>query len=295
MSNVSRTCHRWAAPVIVQHLMSLVDFILNLAALLLWLNWRAIRLTAAQPSVLSLASALKRAEPRRPNRWLYFVALILLLLTRSVFYWQVGRSVSWTPAIELGAIALHFRSDFFGRMLIFSAFSFAMALGILYLWFLLLVMVNRNVPDSDPVQRIIRLQLGRIAHWPAVIQLLFPVLAVAVLWVICHRAFVHLGLISPAASTGQLWQQAFVLGAGSLLVCKYLISGLLLIHILNSYVYLGNSPVWNFVETTGRNLLRPLRWLPLGIGKADLAPVVAIALTLLIGRFAADWLSLLYR
>ena len=143
-----------------RHHVNLVDFILNLVAVLLWLNWRAVRLTAAtQPSVLSLASALKRAEPRRPNRWLYFGALILLLVLRSLFYWQVGSSISWTPAVHLGAISLHFRSDYFGRMLLFSAFSFALALGIFYLWLLLLVMVNRNVPNADPVQRIVRLHL----------------------------------------------------------------------------------------------------------------------------------------
>jgi uncharacterized protein YggT (Ycf19 family) len=275
---------------------NLVDFILNLVAVLLWLNWRAVRLTAAtQPSVLSLASALKRAEPRRPNRWLYFIALILLLLLRSLFYWQVGSSMSWTPAIQLGAISLHFRSDFFARMVLFSTFSFAVVLGICYLWLLLLVMVNRTVPESEPIQRIVRLQLGWIAHWPAALQLLLPMLAVAVLWLLCHESFVRLGLISAATSTSQLWQQALVLGAGSFLAWKYFVVGLLLAYTLNSYVYLGSSPVWNFVDATGRNLLWPLRWLPLGIGKADFAPVAGIALVLMLGRFGANWLSLLYR
>jgi uncharacterized protein YggT (Ycf19 family) len=275
---------------------NLVDFILNLVAVLLWLNWRAVRLTAAtQPSVLSLASALKRAEPRRPNRWLYFGALILLLVLRSLFYWQVGSSISWTPAVHLGAISLHFRSDYFGRMLLFSAFSFALALGIFYLWLLLLVMVNRNVPNADPVQRIVRLQLGWITHWPAAAQLILPVVAVAAAWLVCHRPFVGLGLISPAASTTQLCREALILGMGSLLAWKYFIVALLLAYTLNSYVYLGSSPVWNFVDATGRNLLWPLRWLPLGIGRADFAPVVGIALVLMIGRFGANWLSLLYR
>jgi len=275
--------------------MGLVDFILNLAALLLWLNWRAVRLSAAtQPSVLSLASALKRAEPRRPSRWIYFSALVLLLTLRSFFYWQVGPSVNWTPAVQLGVISLHFRSDFLSRMFLFSAFGFAVVLGIFYLWLLLLVLVNRGVSDSDPVQKIVRLQLGRVAHWPIAAQLLLPVVAVAAVWLVCYRPFVSLGLISPAASAAQLCRQAFVLGIESLLSWNYLIAGLLIAYTLNNYVYLGNSPVWNFVEVTGRNLLRPLRRVPLGIGKADLAPAVGIALVWAIARFGTNWIQRLY-
>ena len=275
--------------------MGIVDFILNLAALLLWLNWRAVRLSAAtQPSVLSLASALKRAEPRRPNRWIYFIALVLLLTLRSFFYWQVGSSVDWTPAVQLGVISLHFRSDFLSRMFLFSSFGFAVVLGVFYLWLLLLVLVNRGVSDSDPVQKVIRLQLGRVAHWPVAAQLLLPVAAVAAVWLVCYRPFVSLGLISPAASTAQLFRQALVLGIESLLPWKYLIVGLLIAYTLNNYVYLGNSPVWNFVEVTGRNLLRPLRRVPLGIGKADLAPAVGIALVWVIAWFGTTWIPRLY-
>jgi len=273
----------------------IVHFILNLAALLLWLNWRAVRLSAAtQPSVLSLASALKRAEPRRPSRWIYFSVLVLLLTLRSFFYWQVGSSVNWTPAVQLGVISLHFRSDFLSRMFLFSAFGFAVVLGIFYLWLLLLVLVNRGVSDSDPVQKIVRLQLGRVAHWPIAAQLLLPVAAVAAVWLVCYRPFVSLGLISPAASAAQLCRQAFVLGIESLLSWNYLIAGLLIAYTLNNYVYLGNSPVWNFVEVTGRNLLRPLRRVPLGIGKADLAPAVGIALVWAIARFGTNWIQRLY-
>ena len=54
---------------------------------------------------------------------------------------------------------------------------------------------------------------------------------------------------------------------------KYFIVGILLLHLLNSYVYFGNHPFWNFVNATARNLLYPLRWLPLRVGKVDFAAV----------------------
>lgn len=276
--------------------MALINFILNLVGVMLWLNWQSVRLEAAtQPSVLSLASALKKAEPGGPNRWLYFAVLLLLLLLRGVVYWQIGPPMDWTPAIQLGAIAPHFRSDFFGRMLLFSVLSFVVALAVFYLWLVLLSIVNRNVPDSEPIQKIVRLQLGWLAKSPVSIQLLLPFLLIVALWLALHRPFAGLGLVSAAASFGELAQQAVILGLGAYLAWKYLIVALLAAHVLNSYVYLGNSSIWNFVSVTARNLLSPLRFLPLGIGKADFGPVVAIVLVLIIGYHGGAWLSRLYQ
>lgn len=272
--------------------MSLIDFILNLAGLLLWLNWRAVRLTAATPpSVLSLAASVKRAEPRRARRWVPLLGLVVLLGVRGLFYWQIGPPLRWTPALRLGIIAPPFRSDFPGRMLLFSALSFLLTLGVFYLCLVLLSTVNRNLPAADPIQNIVRLQLGRVAQWPPLVQLLLPLLIVALFWLGFNGP---LGLIA-ATPAGELWQQALVLGASSYLAWKYFIAALLAAHVLNSYVYLGDSPIWNFVGLTARNLLRPLRGLPLGVGKADLAPAVAIALVWLIARYSAWGLTRLFQ
>jgi len=260
------------------------------------LNWRAVRLIAAmQPSVLSLASALKKAEPRRPNRWVYLGVLVALIVLRSAFYWQVGPSVQWIPTIHLGAIALHFRSDFFGRALLFSVFSFVVTLAVFYLWLILLSLVNRTVPNSDPLQRIIRLQLGGLEQWPVVGRLALVPLLVGTLWALLHQPFARLGLIAPSSSAAELCQQAGIVGLGSFLAWKYLIVAILFAHIVNSYVYLGNSPAWNFVTVTARNLLRPLRWLPLGIGKADFAPLVGIALVWALAWLYARQLTTLFQ
>jgi uncharacterized protein YggT (Ycf19 family) len=276
--------------------MSLINFILNLVALLLWLSWRAGGMTAAtRPSVLSLASALKKADPRGPNRWLYLVALALLLVLRSVFYWQVGAPMRWTPTIQLGVIAPHFRSDFLERMLLFSALSFVVVLAVFYFSLILLSISNRSVSDSDPIQKVVRLQLGWLGRWSVSAQLLLPFLLVVALWLALHRLFAGLGLISVSVSFMELAQQAAIIGLGAFLAWKYFIVALLAAHVLNSYVYLGNSPIWNFVNVTAHNLLRPIRWLPLGIGKADLRPLVAILLVLVIAHYGGGWLTRLYQ
>src|SRR3974390_1650027 len=77
--------------------MGLIDFILNLAGLLLWLNWRAVRLDPlSRATPATLAGTLRRAEAPRLKRWHFLAALGGLLLLRAVLYWQIGSAVNWT-------------------------------------------------------------------------------------------------------------------------------------------------------------------------------------------------------
>jgi uncharacterized protein YggT (Ycf19 family) len=64
--------------------------------------------------------------------------------------------------------------------------------------------------------------------------------------------------------------------------------------LLNTYVYLGNHPFWNYISQTGHRLLTPLKWLPLRLGKVELAPVVGMVLVLVLGELAERGLTLLY-
>ena len=76
--------------------MALIDFILNLAGLLLWLNWRSVRFDPlGKRTPATLIGTLRRAEPRRWRRWHLLAALGGLLLLRAVFYWQIGAAANW--------------------------------------------------------------------------------------------------------------------------------------------------------------------------------------------------------
>jgi uncharacterized protein YggT (Ycf19 family) len=68
----------------------------------------------------------------------------------------------------------------------------------------------------------------------------------------------------------------------------------MLVYLVNSYVYVGISPVWNFLCLSGRHLLRPVQALPLRVGKLDLMPVAAVVVVFLVAHFAARGLALLY-
>ena len=84
------------------------------------------------------------------------------------------------------------------------------------------------------------------------------------------------------------------MAVGSVLIWKYLLVGLFVLHIANSYVYLGTDAFWTFVSQTARRFLAGLSWLPLRIGRIDLSPVAAIVLILALARFGGRALSELF-
>ena len=89
-------------------------------------------------------------------------------------------------------------------------------------------------------------------------------------------------------------EESLVIGLGSYLVWKFLIAALLSLHLLNSYIYFGRHPFWNYVNSTANRLLYPLEKIPLRAGKADFAPIVGIALAFLLAGAAGRALLFLF-
>jgi uncharacterized protein YggT (Ycf19 family) len=261
--------------------MSLIDLILNVVGLVLWLDWRAIPLTVQAAPGTSLASTLRSAVPPRPRIY-YLAGLIALLAGRALLYWQLGGQSGWVARLPLGPTTVGFRSDVLGRMALFSVCSFGLALGIFYLCLLVLSWINGPVAETEPGQRLVRSQLGLLDRWPGAVKLLLPLLFTAALWCLLHPCLVRLGLVprQPLAEWRVLAQGA-VLGLAAYLALKFFLVGILALHLFSSHVYLGELPIWSFVNTTARRLLRPLRWLPLRAGRVDFAPVLAMVLLLL--------------
>ncbi len=275
--------------------MSLIDFILNVVGLVLWLNWRALPLTVQVPASSSLASTLRRAGPPRPPVY-YLAGLILLLAGRALVYWQLGGPAGWVARIPLGPTTVGFRSDGLGRMALFSFCSFGVALGIFYLFLLLLSWINGPVAATEPGQRLVRTQLGLLDRWPGVIKLLLPLLFTAALWWLVHPWLARLGLVPRQANSDwRVLAQGAVIGLAAYLALKFFLVGILSLHLLSSYVYLGEWPLWDFVNTTARRLLRPLQWLPLRSGQIDFAPALAVVLLLSAAAFTQRGLTHLFQ
>lgn len=272
--------------------MGIIDFILDLAGLLLWLNWRSLRFDPlGQRTPATLIGTLRRAEPRRLRRWHMPVALGGLLLLRAVFYWQIGSGVGWAAGrLYLGIIELSFRSDSFGRILLFSVFSFGLTLAMFYLWLLLFSILE----GPEPFHRLVRMQLGPVDRWPRWLKLSLPLVLAAVSWWLVSWVLAWLAIVPPPVSAAHRIEESLIIGLGSYLAWKYAAGALLILHLLNSYIYFGKHSFWYYVTAEAQTLLRPLRAVPLRAGKADFAPMVGIVLVFLFAELAERGLAALY-
>jgi len=270
--------------------MAYVDFILNLAGLLLWLYWRSDRfdpLVKRMPA--TLMGTLRPAAPKRLRRWHLLVFIAGLLLLRAVIYWWIGAAANWTGKLDLGVVVLSFRSDWFVRILVFSFFSFGLTLGIFYVCLLLLSLLA----GPDPIHRMVKIPLGRVDGWPRWSKIILPFVVMAVLWWLASWLLGRLQILPPAALAYR-FQQSLVIGAESYLLWKFPLGAILLLHLLNSYIYFGRHPFWNYINATAPTILQPLNKIPLRLGKVDFAPVLALAILFFAAELAGRGLNLLH-
>jgi hypothetical protein len=264
--------------------MNLIDWILNLAALFLWIDWRAGRVGKQPRSVLSLANAVRPAERRIGSGIGSLAALTFILLVRPCFYYSIGSNLNWTPQIDLFALSLPWRSDLLDRMYIYSMLTFLLTLGFFYAAMLLLSVVDRNLPDSEVMQQFVRLQLGWLERIPWPLKLLLPSLGAGLAWAAVLPLLAALQLFPSVPPGNVIWGQSAALALGALLAWKWLLIAIFGLHLLNLYVYLGTHPVWPYISLTAKKLLRPLSFLT--FPKLDVAPLAGVAIVLLLSEWA---------
>jgi len=145
--------------------MALIDFILNLAGLVLWLNWRSVPLRPARPTeARNVDGTLRRAEPQRLQTMAFARGVGRLLLLRAGIYWQIGSAANWAGELDWASRAFVFQQFIRGRCCrfyeccCFSIFSFGLMLGVFYLWLLLLHPGRAGTPAFH---RLVRMPPGR--------------------------------------------------------------------------------------------------------------------------------------
>lgn len=271
--------------------MGIIDFILNLAGLLLWLNWRSIRFDPlARRRPATLMGTLRPAAPKKLHRWHLLVFIAGLLLLRALIYYWIGSAANWTGKLDFGPVVLSCRSDWFWRILAFSFFSFGLALGIFYLCLLPLSLLA----GPEPVHSLVKVPLGRVDGWPRWAKIILPFFATALCWWLASWVFGWLQLMPKVISPAERFEQSLIIGAGSYLLWKFPLGAILLLHLLNSYVYFGKHPFWKYVNATAQKLLSPLEKIPLGIGKVDFAPLLGLVVLFLAAEGIAYQLGRLY-
>jgi uncharacterized protein YggT (Ycf19 family) len=270
--------------------MAYVDFILNLAGLLLWLNWRSIRFDPlVKRTPATLMGTLRPAAPKKLRRWHLLAFLGGILFLRAVVYWWLGSSV-WVGKLDLGVTVLSFRSDWFLRILFFSFFSFGLALGIFYTVLLALSLLQ----GPEMIHSLVKIPLGRVDDWPRWAKSLLPLAVTVVSWLLLSWLLVWLQILPPPVSMAQRLEQSLVIGLGSYLLWKFPVGALLALYLLNSYVYFGRHSFWKYVGVTAQKMLRPLKKFPLQLGKVDFAPVLGIVLIFLAAEGIGRGLTWLY-
>jgi uncharacterized protein YggT (Ycf19 family) len=271
--------------------MGIVDFILNLAGLLLWLNWRAEKADpVGKRRPATLIGTLRRADSGS-RRWQIPAIIAGLLLLRAVLHYLIGSSANWSARLDLGIIEPAFRNAQLEPMIFFSLFSFIQTLWVFYLWLLLLSLLKGPLPFHD----FIRIQLGALDRWGRPAKLLLPFVATTSLWWVASWLLGWLQVIPLPVSAIHRLAESLVIGLSSYLAWEFVAVALLVLHLLNSYIYFGRQPFWNYVNAEAQTLLSPLKKIPLRAGKADFAPVVGIALVFLLAGLAQRFLILLYR
>ncbi len=271
--------------------MGIVDFILNLAGLLLWLNWRSIRFDPlSRRTPATLMGTLRPASPKKIRRWHLLVFIAALLLLRALIYRWIGGMTGWTGQLDLEVVVLSFRSDWFDRILLFSFLSFGLMLGVFYVGLLFLSLLK----GPDPIHRLIKIPLGRVDGWPVWAKILLPLVGGAGLWWLLSWWLSWLQICPPLVSMAQRIEQSLVIGLGSYLVWEFPLSGLLLLYLISSYIYFGKHPFWNYVNVTAQKILKPLRKIPLRLGKMDFAPLVGIIIVFLLGQLVENGIPMFH-
>ena len=256
--------------------MLLVDFLLNVAALVMWVSWRGIRGTEAAGTAGTILGNLRAAGVDRPRRWPYLAWLVALLALRAVLYRQMGPSLSWHPAWSAGAATLVFRSDSFVRMLAFSGLGFLSTLLFWYTGLAGILAVSRAPADRDGLTRALRRQAPWLAGWPGWLLLLLVATAAGVTWLGIGPVAARHGLLPPLRDERHLLQQALVVGAGQWCVLRWWVGAVLALHFVHLYVHLGNQAFWEFIQNAGIKLCRPFAFLR--VGHLDASPILALAL-----------------
>ncbi|MGV3772322.1 MAG: hypothetical protein ACO1QB_05430 [Verrucomicrobiales bacterium] len=249
--------------------MNLVDFILNIIGLLMWINWRTAWVMKRRRSGISISGAIKRTDPQPGSEWTSIASLLTLLLFRAVFYWNLGPALKWTATINLVPVSLAIRSDLFPLMLVYSFASFALTLGLFYSWLLLLSSVNKTASQDNVIQRFVRLHLGVLDRQSAAVKLGLPPIVSALAWICLAPMLKHYGILPPPVSNLHLLEQGMVVGLSAILAWRGILIVIILAHIVNTYIFLGNHHVWEYVELTATRLLgplKPLRWKALDLG-----------------------------
>ena len=205
---------------------------------------------------------------------MYLLALVGLLVLRAVFYHQFGPGLDWIPSLPLLHESPHFRSDFSREPGLFRT-KFMRWLAALYFCWALLATIKPKADTAKMWRSFLRAQFGWLGGLPAVILWLVAIMLSVGVHLIEAEWMSRVDVRSESAAFAQHLPALMAL---DMRAAVYLAMGVLILYLLNSFVYFGEQVLWKNVDASGKRLLTPLSCLPLVVGKVDLAPFLALGL-----------------
>lgn len=260
--------------------MALLNLLLDLIALVLLLTGLGVGNRMPAHRAGTLLGNLTLAQSSHARRWPLFAGLATVLFLRPFLYAPLAEVSGWVPEWNPLPASVPFRADFLNRLLVFSLVSFAWTLLQFLSWMLFASALARGTRDPSVWNRFFGDMIGSLSRLPTVVMLLIPPAAGALVWITVSAPLQWMSILPQFRSWQHLGFQAGLIGAGVWISGGWMLCGLLLLRLINTYVYLGTHPFWDFVHQVGGVLVRPLEWLPARIGKLDLT---ALAGALLIG------------
>jgi len=130
--------------------------------------------------------------------------------------------------------------------------------------------------------------------WPRKVKWILPAVIIMLLWLPASALFAWMKLTPQPLSIAHWLEQAAIIALGGYLTWKFIIAALLALHLLNSYIYFGKHPFWNYVDVLAQKILWPLKRVPLRVGKINFAPVLGIALVFAFAEGAGVALGWIY-
>jgi len=277
--------------------MGILDLTLSVIAVLLWANWQ-MGLSADQKKRVTDLGHVGRTISHKAEpvfSWKTLLPLVAILFLRPFIYWQIGMGIEWNAMLKFGAVSIPFRSDNLLHMMVFSLAGFAQILLIFYSWILFLGLVNYgdNVNENNLLHKGIHIFTKPVIKWPVIFRILLPGMVTAPLWFLFCLILEKINIF-PVQTLKSVFCESLVMGLCAYLPWCHLLALLIFIYFLNSYIYLGGSPIWNYLHFFTRKILTPLYFLPLQISKIDFTPVAGMAIVFLIYENAVKGLSILF-
>lgn len=259
-------------------LMALLNLLLDLVALVLLLTGLGIGARTPVRRAGTLLGSLTLAEGSRARRWPLFGSLVALLALRPLLYAPLAEVTGWVPAWNPTPATVPFRADFARRLLAFSVLSFGWTLFQFLTWIFFAAVLARGTREPSAWSRFFNDMLGPLSRLPSVLMILVPTVVAGLIWMAASVPLHWMDLLPAVHSWKQLASQAALIGAGVWISVGWMLCGLLLLRLINTYVYLGTHPFWDFVHQVGGVALRPLEWMPARIGKLDLTALIGAAI-----------------